>query len=149
MLAPDRDRLAREPAYHYLLRRESRSTGQRSARSTTGATRHRRVSSRTAAGSAREVRTAKIDRAHTAGEAPKSSGGQNNSAHEAALRLSLQRCGRRLVIHEPEKQVVEQIFQPAAEGHGTKAIQIRLYREGMPSPTGKELWQRPESKGWS
>ena len=51
-----------------------------------------------------------------------------------------------LVIHEPERRVVERIFRLAAEGHGTKAIQTRLYREGIPSPTGKELWHRPVIK---
>jgi hypothetical protein len=45
--------------------------------------------------------------------------------------------------------VVEQIFRLAAEGHGTKAIQTRLYRKAVPSPTGKELWHRPVLKGWS
>jgi hypothetical protein len=54
-----------------------------------------------------------------------------------------------LVIHEPERRVVERIFRLAAEGHGTKAIQTRLYREAVPSPTGKELWHRPLLKGWS
>ena len=41
---------------------------------------------------------------------------------------------------------MKRIFQLAADGRGTKAIQTRLYREGIPSPTGKELWHRPVIK---
>jgi site-specific DNA recombinase len=48
VLAQDRDRFAREPAYAYLLRRESsRSTAASSGPSTTAGTRARRGSSRT------------------------------------------------------------------------------------------------------
>jgi hypothetical protein len=51
-----------------------------------------------------------------------------------------------LVIHEPERRVVERISQLAADGCGTKAIQTKLYREDIPSPTGKEVWHRPVLK---
>ena len=51
-----------------------------------------------------------------------------------------------LVIHEPERRVVERISQLAADGCGTKAIQTKLYREDIPSPTGKEEWHRPVLK---
>ena len=39
-----------------------------------------------------------------------------------------------------------QVFRLAAEGLGTKAIQTSLYRKGIPSPTGKEVWHRPVLK---
>ncbi len=48
-----------------------------------------------------------------------------------------------LVVYEPEMAVVERIFRLAAEGFGTKAIQSRLYHEGIPSPKGGEIWSRP------
>lgn len=50
------------------------------------------------------------------------------------------------MVHEPESVVVEQVFRLAAEGHGTKAIQTRLYRQGISSPTGKEIWHWPVLK---
>src|ERR671910_734371 len=34
----------------------------------------------------------------------------------------------------------------AAEGNSKKAIKTRLYREGILSPTGKEVWHRPVIK---
>jgi site-specific DNA recombinase len=51
-----------------------------------------------------------------------------------------------LIVHEPEMLVLGKIFRLAAEGLGTRAIQGRLYREGIPSPTGRELWHRPVLK---
>ena len=39
-----------------------------------------------------------------------------------------------------------QVFRLAAEGLGTKAIQTSLYRQGIPSHTGKEVWHRPVLK---
>jgi hypothetical protein len=45
-----------------------------------------------------------------------------------------------LVIYEPEMRIVEKIFSMAASGMGPKAIQTRLYAEGIPSPTGKAMW---------
>jgi DNA invertase Pin-like site-specific DNA recombinase len=48
-----------------------------------------------------------------------------------------------LVVYEPEMAVVERIFRLAAEGFGTRAIQSRLYREGIPSPKGGDIWSRP------
>ncbi len=45
--------------------------------------------------------------------------------------------GDALVVHEPEMAVVEKMFRLAAERLGPNAIQTRLYREGVPTSTGK------------
>ena len=47
-----------------------------------------------------------------------------------------------LVIYEPEMLVVEKILRMAASGLKPGAIQTRLYAESVPSPTGKQMWQR-------
>jgi len=47
-----------------------------------------------------------------------------------------------LIVYEPEMVVVEKVFRMAASGLGPGAIQTRLYAEGVPSPTGKRMWQR-------
>jgi site-specific DNA recombinase len=47
-----------------------------------------------------------------------------------------------LIVHEPEMVVVEKAFGMAASGLGPGAIQTRLHAEGVPSPTGKRMWQR-------
>lgn len=49
--------------------------------------------------------------------------------------------GDMLVVHAPEMRLVERIFRMSAEENlGPKAIQTRLYNEGVPSPTGKKWW---------
>lgn len=49
--------------------------------------------------------------------------------------------GDMLLVHAPEMRLVERIFRMAAEENlGPKAIQTRLYNEGVPSPTGKKWW---------
>src|SRR5215213_1767015 len=45
-----------------------------------------------------------------------------------------------LLIHQPEMRIVEKIFRMAASGIGPKAMQTRLYAEGIPSPTGNAMW---------
>src|SRR5215208_6010163 len=45
-----------------------------------------------------------------------------------------------LLIYESEMKIVEKIFRMAASGMGPKAMQTRLYAEGIPSPTGKAMW---------
>lgn len=44
------------------------------------------------------------------------------------------------MVHEPEMRIVASIFGMAAKGLGPKAIQTRLYAEGVPSPSGKSMW---------
>jgi hypothetical protein len=45
-----------------------------------------------------------------------------------------------LAICEPEMAVVQKVLRLAADGLGQNAIQTRLFREGVPSPTGKPQW---------
>jgi len=47
-----------------------------------------------------------------------------------------------LIVYEPEMLVVEKVFRMAASSLGPGAIQTRLYAQGVPSPTGKRMWQR-------
>jgi site-specific DNA recombinase len=45
-----------------------------------------------------------------------------------------------LIIYEPEMRVVEKIFRMAAEGLGLRAMQDRLHAAGVPTATGKPVW---------
>ncbi|MBA2618721.1 MAG: recombinase family protein [Rubrobacter sp.] len=51
-----------------------------------------------------------------------------------------------LIVHEPEMRVVERVHRWAAEGLGPTAIRKRLHDEGVPSPTGNPIWNRPVIK---
>src|SRR5215217_25425 len=47
-----------------------------------------------------------------------------------------------LIIHEPEMMVVERIFRMAADGYCVGKVQSRLYAERIPSPRGRDVWDR-------
>jgi site-specific DNA recombinase len=147
VLAQDRDRFAREPAYHYLLRREFEERG----------TKIRALNDRGDESPEGELTDGILDQLgkyERAKIAERTRRGKLQKAREGKIiatskppygfRYNDSRNG--LLLHEPECRVVEKIFRLAAEGHGTKAIQTRLYREGIPSPTGKETWHRPTLK---
>jgi site-specific DNA recombinase len=147
VLAQDRDRIAREPAYHYLLRREFEEHG----------TKVRALNDRGDDSPEGELtdgildQLAKFERAKIA---ERSRRGKLQKARQGKIiatmkppygfRYNATRDG--LILHEREMVVVQMIFRLAAEGHGTKAIQTRLYRESISSPTGKDLWHRPVLK---
>jgi len=147
VLAQYRDRFACEPAYHYLLKKEFEEYG----------TKMRALNDRGDDSPEGELtdgildQLAKYERAKVA---ERSRRGTLRKAREGKIiatmkppygfRYNQARDG--LIVYEPEMLVVEKIFRLAAEGLGTKAIQTRLYREGVSSPTGKELWHRPVLK---
>ena len=147
VLAQDRDRLAREPAYHYLLRREFEEHG----------TKIRALNDRGDESPEGELtdgildQLAKYERAKIAertrrGKLQKARQGKVIATMKPPYGFRYNEARDDLVIHEPEMAVVKKIFRLAAEGHGTRAIQLRLYREGVPSPTGKDVWHRPVLK---
>ena len=147
VLAQDRDRFAREPAYHYLLRREFAEHG----------TKIRALNDRGDESPEGELtdgildQLAKYERAKIAertrrGKLQKAREGKVIATMKPPYVFRYNGARDALVVHGPEAAVVEQVFHLAAEGLGTKAIQTRLYRQGIPSPTGKELWHRPVLK---
>jgi site-specific DNA recombinase len=141
VLAQDRDRFAREPAYHYLLRKEFEEYGTRirslndrgddspEGKLTDGILdqlakyERAKVAERTRRGLLRKAREGRIIKG------PKPNYGFRFNDN-----------GDQLLIYEPEMRIVEQVFRMAAEGLGPKPIQARLYKEGIPSPTGKKVW---------
>ncbi len=139
VLAQDRDRIAREPAYHYLLRKEFEEHG----------TKIRALNDRGDDSPEGELTDGILDQLgkyERAKFAQRSRRGMLRKAKEAGVcsrppyGFRVDASGKRLVIHEPELPVIWQIFRLAAEGFGLLAIQSRLYHEGVLSPTGKPLW---------
>jgi site-specific DNA recombinase len=137
VLAQDRDRFTREPAYHYLLRREfeehgtkiralnDRGDGSPEGELTDGIldqlAKYERVkiAERTRRGKLRKAREGRI---HT----------------DYGFRLNDTKDG--FVVCDPEMLVVEKIFRMAAEGFGLRAMQTRLRAEGISSPKGGQTW---------
>jgi site-specific DNA recombinase len=140
VLAQDRDRLAREPAYHYLLRREFEEHG----------TKIRALNDRGDDSPEGELtdgildQLAKFERAKTAERTRR---GMLRKAREGRVCSTKPKYGFRFnevrdsfVIYEPEMKVVEKIFRLAAEGLGFHALQNRLLSEGVPTAEGKRVW---------
>jgi site-specific DNA recombinase len=147
LLAQDRDRFAREPAYHYLLHREFEEHG----------TKIRALNDRgdeTPEGDLTDgildqlakYERAKIMERTRRGRLQKAREGKIIATMKPPYGFRYNEARDGLVIYEPERRVVEKIFRLAAEGYGTRVIQTRLYREGIPSPTGKDVWHRPTLK---
>ena len=147
VLAQDRDRFAREPAYHYLLRQEFEEHG----------TKIRALNDRGDDSPEGELtdgildQLAKFERAKITertrrGKLQKAREGKVIATMKPPYGFRYNEARDALVVHGPEADVVGQVFRFAAEGLGTKAIQTSLYRKGIPSPTGKEVWHRPVLK---
>ncbi|MBA2618761.1 MAG: recombinase family protein [Rubrobacter sp.] len=140
VLAQDRDRFAREPAYHYLLKREFAERGAKI----------RAMNDRGDESPEGELtdgildQLAKYERAKIAERTRR---GKLRKAREGRIVTSTPNYGFRLndakdglVVCEPEMLVVEKIFRMAAEGLGLRAMQTRLRAEGISSPKGGQTW---------
>jgi site-specific DNA recombinase len=145
VLAQDRDRFAREPAYHYLLRREfeecgakMRALNDRGDDSPEGDLtdgildqiakfERAKTAERTRRGKLRRVREGKIMATHT----PK-----------YGFRYTEDRIGYEV---DPEKMaVVRRIFDMVgAEGKTLYAVKKILDREGVPTPGRARYWSKP------
>jgi site-specific DNA recombinase len=143
VLAQDRDRFVREPAYHYLLKREFEEHGTKLAalndrgdespegEPTDGILdqlakyERAKIAERTRRGMLRRVRE-----------------GNPNVTGQPKYGFRYNENKDALIVHEPEMQVVETIFHLAAEGLGLNAIQGRLYDESIPTRTGKPVWDQ-------
>jgi site-specific DNA recombinase len=130
VLAQDRDRFAREPAYHYLLRREFEEHG----------TKIRALNDRGDESPEGELtdgildQLAKYERAKMVersrrGKLRKAREGKVVATRKPPYGFRYNEARDGLVVYEPEMVVVEKIFRLAEEGLGTTAIQRRLYNE--------------------
>jgi site-specific DNA recombinase len=147
VLAQDRDRFAREPAYHYLLRKEFEEYGCKiRALSDRGDDSPEGELTDGVLDQLAKYERAKFSERSRRGKLQKARQGKIIATMKPPYGFRYNEARDALVIHEPERRVVERIFRLAADGCGTKAIQTRLYREGIPSPTGKEVWHRPVLK---
>jgi site-specific DNA recombinase len=142
VLAQDRDRFSREPAYTYLLRREFEENG-----CTLKALNDRGDES--PEGQLTDGILDQLAKYERAKMTERSRRGKLRKAREGYAVAPLAKYGYRfnearngMVIHDREMAVVERIFRMAAEGYGFGKIQSRLYAEGIPSPRGCEVWDR-------
>ncbi len=143
VLAQDRDRFAREPAYHYLLRKEFeehgckiRALNDRGDESPEGELtdgildqlakfERAKTAERTRRGRLRKAREGKV----VAGRSPRY-GFKLNATRDA------------YEVDEEKMVVVRRIFREVANGTTLRAIALKLEREGVPTPRGAKFWDR-------
>jgi site-specific DNA recombinase len=143
VLAQDRDRFAREPAYHYLLRREFAEHGTRiralndrgddspEGELTDGILdqlakfERAKITERTRRGRLQKAREGKV----IAGRSPR-----------YGFRVNASRDGYE--VDEDKMRVVRRIFREVAEGATLRAIKLELESEGVPTPRGARFWDR-------
>ncbi len=143
VLAQDRDRIAREPAYHYLLKQEFAKRGCRI----------RAMNDRgdeTPEGELTDGILDQLAKFERAKIAERTRRGKARKAREGRAVTPTANYGFRfneakdgLVVHEPEMHVIRKVFEMAAEGLGVGAIQSRLHAQGIHAPKGGRIWARP------
>ncbi len=141
VLAQDRDRFAREPAYHYLLKREFeehgckiRALNDRGDESPEGELtdgildqlakyERAKIAERSRRGKLRKAREGKLIAGHT----PK-----------YGFRFNGDRTG--YVLDETTMEVVRRIFEMVASGAPMWTVKTTLEAEGIPAPSGGSRW---------
>jgi site-specific DNA recombinase len=138
VLSQDRDRIAREPAYHYLLRKEFEEYGCRM----------RSLNDRGDDSPEGELtdgildQLAKFERAKTAertrrGKLQKARSGRIVGGHPVNYGFKMNATRDAYEVDEPKMAVVRRIFRMIGEeGLAITAVSNALNREGVPGPTG-------------
>jgi site-specific DNA recombinase len=142
VLAQDRDRFAREPAYHYLLRKEFEEHG----------TKIRALNDRGDESPEGELtdgildQLGKYERAKIAertrrGKLKKARNGNIVNAKRTRFGFRATPDGKSYEVDEEQMEVVRRIFRMVGvEKAGIRTVIKAFKREGVPTPTGKSIW---------
>ena len=142
VLAQDRDRIAREPAYHYLLRREFEEHG----------TKIRALNDRGDESPEGELtdgildQLGKYERAKIAersrrGKLQKAREGKVVAGPRPPYGFRYNEARDNYVVEAETMAVIERIFRMVgAEGHTMNATRLAFNREGLPPPSGGRFW---------
>src|SRR5215218_8873033 len=143
VLAQDRDRFAREPAYHYLLKREFEEHGCKI----------RALNDRGDDSPEGELtdgildQLAKFERAKTAertrrGRLRKAREGKVVATRSPRYGFKLNAARDCYEVDEEKMALVRRIFREVANGTTLQDIALKLEREGVPTPQGAKFWDR-------
>src|SRR5215210_6652477 len=143
VLAQDRDRFAREPAYHYHLRREFEEHG----------TKIRALNDRgddTPEGELTDgildqlgkYERAKIAERSRRGKLQRAREGKVMAGHRIKYGFKLNATRDGLLVDEDKMRNVRRIFRMVAEGHSLNAVHKAFERERIPTPGGGKRWDR-------
>jgi site-specific DNA recombinase len=144
VLAQDRDRIAREPAYHYLLRREFEEYGCKvRALNDRGDDSPEGELTDGILDQLGKYERAKIAERSRRGKLRKAREGKVMAGHRVkyGFRLNATRDG--LLVDEEKMRTVRRIFHMVGvEGRAMNAVAKTLEREGVPTPDGGKRWDR-------
>ena len=144
VLAQDRDRFAREPAYHYLLRQEFEEYG----------TKIRALNDRGDESPEGDLtdgildQLGKYERAKTAertrrGKLKKAREGKVVGTHAPRYGFKFNEAKDAYQVNEAEMAVVRRIFRMVgAEGESLRAVAKKFEGEGLPTPKRAKHWNR-------
>lgn len=141
VLAQDRDRIAREPAYHYILKKEFEEYGCKI----------RALNDRGDDSPEGELtdgiidQLAKFERAKTAerarrGRLRKAREGKIIATHTPAYGFAYNVARDGYIVNQETMPTVVRVFEDVAGGLSLRAVAKALARDGIPSPTGKHVW---------
>ncbi len=141
VLTQDRDRIAREPAYYYLLGKEFEEHGCKI----------RSLNDRGDDSPEGELtdgildQLAKFERAKTAerarrGRLRKAREGKIIATHTPAYGFAYNAMRDGYLVNEENMPAVVRIFEYVAGGLSLRATAKAITRDGVPSPTGKHVW---------
>jgi site-specific DNA recombinase len=141
VLAQDRDRFAREPAHGWILREELGKVGSKLyALNDRGDDSPEGMLTDGILDQLAKYERAKVAERTRRGLLQKAREGKVIKGPKANYGFKFNDTEDGLLVHQPEMRIVEKIFRMAASGMGPKAMQTRLYAEGIPSPTGMAMW---------
>jgi site-specific DNA recombinase len=142
VLAQDRDRFAREPAYHYLLRREFEEHGTkiRALNDRGDETPEGELTDGILDQLAKFERAKMVERTRR-GKLKKAREGKVIASNRPDYGFGYNDARDNYVVIEDEMRVVRRIFQMVGEERATlRRVKCTLEREGVPSPNGKRTW---------
>jgi len=141
VLAQDRDRFAREPAHGWILREELDKHGCKlRALNDHGDDSPEGMLTDGILDQLAKYERAKVAERTRRGLLQKAREGKVIKGPKANYGFKFNDTEDNLLVNEPEMRIVEKIFRMAASGMGPKAMQTRLYSEGISSPTGNAMW---------
>ncbi len=144
VLAQDRDRFAREPAYHYLLKREFEEHGCRLS----ALNDHGDGSPEGELTNGILDQLAKYERAKTAertrrGKLRKAREGKVVNAKRTRYGFKANTAGTGYEVDEEKMEIVRRIFRMiGVDRTGVHGVVTAFKKEGIPTPTGNKVWTR-------
>jgi site-specific DNA recombinase len=142
VLAQDRDRFAREPAYHYLLRREFEEYGcKMRALNDRGDDSPEGELTDGILDQLAKFERAKITQRTRRGKLRRAREGKVIPTRLAAYGFRYNHARDNYVVHEEEMRIVQRVFRMVGvEGQPLNAVKKTFDREGLPTPGGAKFW---------